>query len=148
MTAEKDAHWFIDEEADQALASIDLALPPAEPPERLWARIARDMAAPGERASDLVVSRFGEGRWRRIAPGVRMKRLWNSRTILLDCEPGAVVPPHEHRSFEHALVLSGDLVSDEGTFGPGDYHGLPKAALHEGWTTRTGCVVLVQYDAA
>jgi anti-sigma factor ChrR (cupin superfamily) len=140
--------WFIDEETDQALASIDLALPPAEAPAGLWARIAPDLEAPHPLAEGLMVSRLDEGRWRQLAPGVKMKRMWNKLTWLLRCEPGSTVPAHEHRSFEHALVISGDLVSNLGTYGPGDYHGVPSGGVHDAWTTRTGCLVLIQYEAA
>jgi anti-sigma factor ChrR (cupin superfamily) len=74
-----------------------------------------------------------------------MKRLWNASTYLLRCEPGATVPHHEHKSFEHGVVISGDLVSDTGSYGPGDYHGTPAGGHHDVWRTRGGCVVLIQY---
>lgn len=137
--------WFVSEAADQALASLDLAAPPVTPPEGLWGRIAEALA-PADSRLPVVVQLLPGGRWRTLGPGVRMKRLWE-RTYLLQCEPGAVVPDHDHPSFEHALVVSGDLVSEFGTFGPGDYHGTPKGSEHAAWTTRSGCVVMVQYAA-
>jgi anti-sigma factor ChrR (cupin superfamily) len=146
MTGGKDrAHWFVDEATDQFLAGLDLAMPAEEPPPKLWARIAGGMEG-----LDLANSedRLADGRWRDYAPGVKFKRLWTRETYLLDCEPGAVVPEHEHRSFEHTVVISGDLVIDGVAYGPGDYLGTPKGGAHPNWTTKTGCIVLVHYEAA
>ncbi|HEX7947010.1 MAG TPA: cupin domain-containing protein [Phenylobacterium sp.] len=133
--------WFADEETDQLLAGLDLAMPAGEPPRRLWARIAADLEG-----VDGV--RLDAGRWRDYAPGVKYKRMWGRQTFLLRCEPGAWVPEHEHGSYEHTVVISGDLVIDDRSYGPGDYQGTPKGGTHPRWTTRTGCVVLVQYEAA
>jgi anti-sigma factor ChrR (cupin superfamily) len=127
--------------AEHALATLGLAAPPMAPPTGLWARIEAAIAPL------VAVERFAEGRWRDLAPGVRYKRLWSSRTLLLQCQPDAFVPEHEHASYEHAVVLSGDLVSDQGTFHAGDYHGLPQGMIHKPWTSRTGCLVLIQYAA-
>lgn len=131
--------------AEEALSALALAAEPMTPPQDLWAKIAGTLAAPDSR-TPVVVQLLPGGRWRRLAPGVRMKRLYE-RAYILQCEPGAVVPDHEHPSFEHAVVISGDLVSEFGTFGPGDYHGVPEGSNHAAWTTRGGCVVMVQYAA-
>jgi anti-sigma factor ChrR (cupin superfamily) len=146
MKTESDRpQWFVDEETDRLLADLDLAMPAHEPPPRLWARIAAGMAAEG---ADEIRLRFAEGEWRDYAPGIRFKRLWTRETFLLDCQPGSTVPEHEHRSFEHTLVLSGDLVMDGVAYGPGDYLGAPAGRTHALWTTRTGCLVLVHYEPA
>jgi len=146
MSGNKDqVPWFVDEETDQYLASLDLAMPAGEPPGALWARIAGSLeGATGAR----IDVRLDQGRWREFAPGVMYKRLWGRDTVLLRCAPGAWVPAHEHRTFEHTVVVSGDLVIDDETFGPGDYQGTPAGGTHPNWTTKTGCVVLVHYEAA
>jgi len=136
--------WFVDEETDQYLASLDLAMPADEPPDALWARIAGSLA--GDRGP--VGMRLNEGRWREFAPGVEYKRLWNKNTLLLRCAPGAAVPDHEHRTYEHAVMVSGDLMVEDHVFGPGDYQGTPAGGTHPIWRTRTGCLVLVHYEAA
>lgn len=136
--------WFVDEETDQYLASLDLAMPADEPPDALWARIAGSLA--GDKGH--VGMRLNEGRWREFAPGVEYKRLWSKNTLLLRCAPGTSVPDHEHRSYEHAVMVSGDLVIDDQVYGPGDYQGTPPGGTHPIWTTRKGCVVLVHYEAA
>jgi anti-sigma factor ChrR (cupin superfamily) len=144
MSGKKDqAHWFVDEETDQYLATLDLAMPAGEPPAALWAKIAGSMAE-----GESVDVRLEEGRWREFAPGVMYKRLWSRNTLLLRCAPGSVVPEHEHRAYEHTVVVSGDLVIDDKVYGPGDYQGTPAGGTHPLWTTRTGCVVLVHYEAA
>ena len=131
---------------DPAAPSLDGAA--ATPPASLWARIEERLAAAElTSVSTLALARFGEGRWRQLAPGVRMKKLWGAHTMLIECEPGAVVPAHRHRTFEHSLILSGDVTGDEGDYGPGDYQGMPAGSQHGAWSTRTGCRVLVQYDA-
>jgi anti-sigma factor ChrR (cupin superfamily) len=137
-TGEDQAPWFVDEETDQFLAGLDLAMPAGEPPPGLWARIAGGMEG--------AESRLADGPWRAFAPGIRLKPLWTAQTFLLECEPGAVVPDHEHRSFEHVVVVSGDLRVDATTYGPGDYLGTPKGGDHPNWSTAKGCVVLVHYD--
>jgi anti-sigma factor ChrR (cupin superfamily) len=141
-----DGPWFIDEATDHALADLTLALPAMDPPADLLGKIEARIAKEAVPAAGVLVELAAAGRWRRIAPGVSMKSLW-PRAFLLRCEPGAVAPDHEHPSVEHAVVILGDLVSEHGTFGPGDYHQTPAGARHQPWTTRTGCVVLVQYAA-
>ncbi len=76
-----------------------------------------------------------------------MRRLPGKRTLLIDCDPGAVVAAHLHRAFEHTLILSGDVTSADGDYGPGDYQGMPAGSEHIAWSTRGGCRVLIQYDA-
>jgi anti-sigma factor ChrR (cupin superfamily) len=122
--------------------------PDVAPSVGLWARIERSLAANdlSEMASH-AVDRYESGVWRTLAPGVRMKRLWDKRTLLIACEPGAVVPGHRHRAFEHSLVLSGDVSGDEGDYAAGDYQGMPAGSDHGAWTTRNGCRVLIQYDS-
>ena len=128
---------------ERVLAALSLAAAPIEPPPGLWERIAGELGATA--AKEGAVSRLDQGKWRRIAPGIQMKPLWGKRTFLLRCEPGAVLPRHRHRAFEHTLILAGDIVTSEGVFGPGDYQGVPEG-WHEAWSTRTGCLALVQYD--
>lgn len=146
MSAKQDeAPWFVDEETDQFLADLDLAMPAGEPPASLWARVAGSLEGLDNGRVDV---RLEQGRWREFAPGVTYKRLWSRNTLLLRCAPGAWVPEHEHTAFEHTVVVSGDLVIDDEVYGPGDYQGTPAGGTHPLWTTRTGCVVLVRYEAA
>ncbi|MGZ5986946.1 MAG: cupin domain-containing protein [Caulobacteraceae bacterium] len=145
--ASKAEQWIEPTPEERAMASLDMAVPAVTPPASLWARIeARLAAAETIGVPAVAMERLEEGRWRRLAPGVRMKKLWGERTLLIECEPGAVVPAHRHRSFEHSLILSGDVTSDEGDYSAGDYQGMPAGSQHGAWSTRTGCRVLIQYD--
>lgn len=129
---------------ERALASLGFAAAPIAPPEGLWSRIAAELgSAPPSSPEGIAAERRVKGRWRRLAPGVEIKPLWGKRSFLIRCEPGATVPAHRHRSFEHTLILSGDI---EGQWRKGDYLGNPEGP-HEAWSTRGGCLVLVQYDA-
>jgi anti-sigma factor ChrR (cupin superfamily) len=140
--------WVAPTAADHAMASLEMAMPAVEPPDGLWARIEKELsAAQGIEVPGLDLERFASGPWRRAYPGVRMKRLWGKHMFLLDCEPGAVVPEHRHRMFEHTLILSGDIATDEGDYGPGDYFGMAAGSAHSPWSTRGGCRVLIQYEA-
>lgn len=139
----KDDALFAGDAAEQALASLSLAAPPMEPPSGLWARIEGAMSAAEARIPEgVAIGPLAAGKWRALAPGVEIKPLWGKRTFLIRCEPGAVVPPHRHRSYEHSLILEGDI---EGRWGKGDYLGNPEGP-HAAWGTRGGCLVLVQYD--
>jgi anti-sigma factor ChrR (cupin superfamily) len=148
--AAADEEWIEPTAEERALASLDLAVASPEPPPGLWAKIERRLAAeaPDAVPAGLDLERFADGPWRRMAPGVRMKRLWGKHMFLLDCEPGAVVPPHKHTMFEHTLILSGDVVTEDGEHGAGDYFGMAAGTEHAAWSTRAGCRVLIQYDAA
>jgi anti-sigma factor ChrR (cupin superfamily) len=147
--------WIEPTATELAMAGLDMAMPPVDPPAGLWARVAADIAAAppvggtaqAAQAAE-AVERYEGGVWRTLSPGVRMKRLWGKRTLLFECEPGAVVPAHRHRTFEHSLILSGDVTSDEGDFQAGDYMGMAAGSMHGAWTTRGGCRVLIQYDDA
>lgn len=146
-TARND-NWIEPTEADQAMASLDMAMPAVEPPAGLWARIEQKLSAVQPISlAGVDLERFAQGPWRKAYPGVRMKRLWGRHMFLLDCDPGATVPEHKHGMFEHTLILSGDVTTDEGDFGPGDYFGMAPGTVHAPWGTKTGCRVLIQYDA-
>jgi anti-sigma factor ChrR (cupin superfamily) len=141
----QDAALFDADPLERALSGLALAAPAGEPPAGLWNRIETAMG-PGLQTLGVVSQALAAGRWRRMAPGVEIKPLWGPRTFLLRCEAGATVAAHRHRTFEHTLVLSGDIQTDHGELLAGDYEGNP-AGPHASWSTRTGCVVLVQYDA-
>ena len=91
--------WSDPTPMERALATLDMAMPAAEPPPGLWAAIERGLAAGAPiSVAGLDIERYAAGAWRTLAPGVRIKRLWGKRTFLVECEAGAVVPPHRHRT--------------------------------------------------
>jgi hypothetical protein len=141
----KDAAMLEADAVERALADLSLAAPPIDPPAGLWARIAAQLGAAGPFPAGIEIGPLDAGKWRQLAPGVEIKPLWGKRTFLIRCQAGAVVPRHRHRSFEHTLILAGDIAAGYADFGPGDYLGNPQG-WHDAWSTRAGCLVLVQYD--
>jgi anti-sigma factor ChrR (cupin superfamily) len=62
--------------------------------------------------------------WQPFHPGVQMARLYHDgengpSAALLRYAPGASVPPHLHRGFEHILVLEGSQEDERGRYGRG-----------------------------
>jgi len=114
------------------------------PPPGLFNRILDAIA--GHEARSAVTKRlpFAEGRWEPYSDGIAMKYLWDSDTFLLRCEPGSVIPPHEHELTEHLIVVSGDLLINGLEFDVGDYHTMQIGTRHEDASTRSGCILFVQ----
>lgn len=92
--------------------------------------------------------RADEGEWIALAPGVRCKELerfpalgrW---TILVEAEPGARFPPHEHSDDEELYMISGDLSIGEEELEPGDFRFSRKGSVHREHRTRNGCRCIV-----
>ena len=83
-------------------------LPDHVPPADVAARLRATLLSRLSTAS-MRVTRADEGQWRAVLPGVRIKRLRGgaddeTETNLWRLDPGAVLPPHEHRLDEECLV--------------------------------------------
>jgi anti-sigma factor ChrR (cupin superfamily) len=86
-------------------------------------------------------------------PGVRTKTLLFDRetgtaTVLLEMDPGAILPDHEHVLIEQTYVLKGRLVDKEGPdeggeVGPGDYVWRPAGSRHAAWTPEGGLMIAI-----
>lgn len=129
------------------LAAMTGAAGEAEPPAGLFERIAAAIAAHDREFDGKAVETASEGRWLRYKPGIEAKRMWTRRTVMLRCQPGAVLPAHHHDADEHIIVVSGDFVVGGRSFGSGDYLWSPKGSPHADAFTRGGCLLLVQYGA-
>jgi len=134
-------------DAEDQMAPLALAAAPLPPPPDLWTKIDAAIGAESAGLSGRTIAAFDDGDWRPFVAGIEIKTMWNLRTTLLRCAPGAVIPPHPHEAFEHDLVLSGDLIVGGRSFGSGDYQGSPAGLDHGALTTRGGCVILLQYGA-
>lgn len=81
-------------------------------------------------------------------PGLRFKVLSVSRDmgywmLLADLQPGSSIPTHDHQGSEQVYVLSGDLVTEGRTLGPGDFlHAEPGTHHHE-LISPHGCMALL-----
>ena len=119
--------------------------PPADPPERLWARIAdrvrttpQETAANGApqtqpwkawtatgasaaaRAGMLTIAADDAGWQATAVPGIDVRKLFvdpaaDRVTMLVRMAPGAAYPPHRHATAEECFVLQGDIRVDERT---------------------------------
>jgi quercetin dioxygenase-like cupin family protein len=144
----------IDPALDREIDTLEAQLSPLTgaageipPPPALYSRIAAALASQDREHEGKYSEMVTEGRWLHYKPGIEAKRLWQKRTVMLRCQPGAVLPAHDHDEDEHIVVISGDFVVGGRSYGPGDYHFSPKGNAHGDAFTRGGCLLLVQYAA-
>jgi anti-sigma factor ChrR (cupin superfamily) len=140
---------------DAAAALAESITPVAPAPERsawLRARIvarARAQGAASPPSETLVFARTGEGEWRDVLPGVRMRVLHvdaerNVQSSLLRLAPGAGLPTHAHNRDEECIVLEGDLRVGEHAFGPGDWHLVRAGVDHVPIRTDRGALLFLR----
>ena len=86
------------------------------------------------------VSSLAAGPWLELAPGVRMSPLFGQGAMLnlLEFEPGARVPAHDHPHEQLGMVLEGELVLQieavEHRLAPGDGYQISGGVSHAAWT--------------
>jgi unsaturated pyranuronate lyase len=91
---------------------------------------------------------FEAGDWHELAPGVRMQPLFGDGAMLnlLEFEPGARVPEHEHPHEQLGMVLDGELVlridGADHLLRPGGAYQIPGGVPHAAWTEAGGCRIL------
>lgn len=131
-------------EAEDQLAPLSLAAGELPAPGGLWDRIEAALDLETEAMSGRSLESLSEGSWQAMCDGIEFKPMWNDRTRILRCKPGAEMPSHGHDDVEHLVVLSGDLIIGGRTFLPGDYVRSPRG--DDGWlhTTRNGCLLFWQ----
>ena len=117
----------------------------AAPPTALAGRIDTAIDRAQSDLSQTFEERLEDGSWREIAPKVEVKPLWDERTFLVRCGPGGVIPATPDRRFEHIVILQGDLLVDERSYGPGDYYSLPGGTAQSVFSSRGGLMMLVRY---
>ena len=93
--------------------------------------------------------RADEGEWRAMGlPGVDRKMLYRDplsgvRTYLMRLQPGAVLPPHRHKTPEQCLVVEGDLGWDGQRYRKGDFVVAAAEQEHTTITSENGALVLI-----
>jgi anti-sigma factor ChrR (cupin superfamily) len=138
--------------------------PAADPPERLWSRIAervrsQPQPAPDPRqpwrawsadaAAELFSLPAAAGAWEPAgAPGVQARRLFVDHaaqrvTMMVRMEPGASYPAHRHAQAEECFVLSGDLWTGSVRLRAGDYQRAEQGSRHPVQSTEGGCMLLL-----
>ena len=127
------------------LAPLALAMPAIAPPPRLGDRIARAVDQAEADLSQTFEERLEEGSWREIGPGIEVKPLWDDKTFLIRCAPGAVYPGTPDRLFEHCVILHGDMRVDDEILEAGDYRRTDGETTRGAFTSRTGLLLLARF---
>lgn len=134
-----------------AAEAIEPVAPPAFVRSRVLAAIKPlDESVPGSHES--VTVRAEEGKWTSVAPGARLKKLnkdaaRGTMTCLLELEPHALVPAHDHDGGEDSYVIRGSCRIGSLALNVGDYHHAD-AESHHGdiVASADGCLLLITVD--
>ena len=136
--------------------SIEPVDPPAAVRASVLAAITKrrqlDESVPGDHESRTV--RETEGNWRSCAPGVRTKNLSKdpkrgTLTFLLDLDPNAILPAHDHEGSEHSYVIRGSCRIGAVALYAGDFHQVDAGAHHgDVVASAEGCLLLLTVDLA
>lgn len=151
-----------------ALAALFAALAPVTPPPGLEAKLRERIAAlravgsrtmePQSESTDsassapgLVTLRADADAWRTVAPGVRIKSLATEpdtqvRSLLVELDAGATLPPHNHAVAEECLVLRGAVALGDVVVRAGDYHLAPAGVPHGRVHSAEGVLMFVRGD--
>lgn len=131
---------------EQDATALALTAPLEHPSAALRERVLALARKPA--AIDLHVVRKGEGRWRPVAPGVSVRRLYVDRengtlTVMMRMEPGATYAAHHHAGVEQCLVLEGDVSDGRERLEAGDFQCAPAGSDHPTLRTEAGCLLLL-----
>jgi hypothetical protein len=131
-------------DAEDQLSPLSLVAGEVAPPDALWGRIEAAIDGEARALGHRHLLALGEGEWSHVAEGIECKHLWNDRTMILRCAPGAELPSHIHDDEEHLLILAGDLIIGGRSFAAGDYIGSGRGADNFPHRTRGGCLIFSQ----
>jgi anti-sigma factor ChrR (cupin superfamily) len=131
--------YLLDAVAAQAIA-------PVEPPAFVRVKVLEAIRnVPGAHESRTV--RADEGRWSTLAPGARMKVLTKEAgrmTFLVDLDPNAMVPAHDHEGAEDSYVIRGSCHIGALGLNAGDFHHVEATAHHgDVVASAEGCLLLL-----
>ena len=119
-----------------------LASPDAAPRPELRARLRARIAA---KPTVGTIVRPGDTPWESPLPGVEIRRLLGTQTMLVRLAPGTYLPQHEHPHGEQCLVLEGSIRSDDAEAHAGDFTYMPAGSTHSTLYSETGCLLLIAY---
>ena len=156
--ARRELGRFHDALAGWAAATLPRKIPPAAVRERVLERIRTTaQARPGAAAEGPQGPPVPEGfqfvradaPWLPAPlPGGRFKLLsagpgQDHVTLLIELQPGAVYPEHDHAGVEEMYILTGDLQSEGRHLGPGDFLRAEPGTHHHELRTLGGCTALM-----
>ena len=123
-------------------------LEPVAPPPALKAMI---MTAVRGIPQDSTILRAHEGRWTKIADGVRVKTMSVDRerstvTLLMVLEPGSTLEEHRHHGPEQTFVVSGSCRIGALSLRAGDFHTAGAGSHHGTVVSDEGCELLLVVD--
>ncbi len=131
---------------EELLARLAHLAPLKEPPDDMFSAIEAQIDALSH--APVQTTRADEGEWIKRADKVWKKILFSDpqdgNTIyLLRCEPGAVIPSHEHERDEKLFVIEGEFSDGNSVVKAGDFQLSRAGSVHPAVTSATGCLVLV-----
>ena len=123
-------------------------LEPVAPPPALKAQL---MTAVRGIRQDSTILRAHEGRWTKLADGVRVKMLsmnkeQNTATLLMVLAPGSTLAEHSHHGPEQTFVVSGSCRIGALSLRAGDYHVTGGGSHHGTVVSDEGCELLLVVD--
>lgn len=123
------------------------SIEPVEPPVEVRAKVmAAIRSVPG--AHESVTIRADEGTWKTVAAGARTKKLRRG-TFLLELDPHAVLPAHDHDGGEDSFVIRGSCHIGALALNAGDYHHADAGAHHgDVVASADGCLLLITVAVA
>lgn len=99
---------------------------------------------------ECVTVRAEEGTWKPAGAGARMKRLTKDarRTVfLLDLDPNAILPAHDHDAGEDSYVLRGSCFIGGLGLAEGDFHHTDGGSHHgDVVASDQGCLLLITLE--
>jgi len=123
------------------------AIVPVEPPAEVRGRVMEAIRqVPGSHESHTI--RRDEGIWKKIADGVRTKKLGRGN-FLLELDAHAVLPAHDHEGGEDSYVVRGSCHIGALSLNEGDFHHADAGARHgDVVASAQGCLLLITVAAA
>ena len=127
------------------------AIAPVAPPAPARAAVMQAIRnVPGAHESRTM--RAEEGNWKTLAPGARMKMLSKEAqrmTFLIELEPNATVPEHDHDGGEDSYVVRGSCRIGALSLNTGDFHHADATAHHgDVVASADGCLLLLTVTRA
>jgi anti-sigma factor ChrR (cupin superfamily) len=135
------------EELELLDRAVSVSVAPVEPPVDVRAKVmAAIHSVPG--AHESVTIRVDEGTWRTVAAGARTKKLQRG-TFLLELDPHAVLPAHDHDGGEDSFVVRGSCHIGALALNTGDFHHADAGAHHgDVVASAQGCLLLITVAVA
>ncbi|HMV63509.1 MAG TPA: cupin domain-containing protein [Rhodocyclaceae bacterium] len=121
-----------------------LPLPPGQA-SAIKLRLFERIRASRDAGKDFINVRIEDGEWESLVPGVRVKRLCQrQRAVLLDLQPGAIIPFHRHHEDEECVVLRGEAELGGITVREGDYHLASAGSRHGAVRSPSGALLYLR----